>query len=201
MQSLFRDELGDWRVCLLTPFGARVHAPWALAIEARLQSSLGVDVKPLWSDDGIVLSSRPHGETNAIVELLTKAIAEINTDNTDFADKLFQQSDRMEQITQLEDIRSIKGQKMLPKNGIAGLAANLLEQGQTLALVGDQFGALVELSDAVGEEDRIVGEHEQLRAGRAQRGGIERMAVDDRSDIRSGPVDLGVHDRLEVVVG
>jgi ATP-dependent Lhr-like helicase len=51
----FRDELGDWRVCLLTPFGARVHAPWALAIEARLQSSLGVDVKPLWSDDGIVL--------------------------------------------------------------------------------------------------------------------------------------------------
>ena len=51
----FRDELGDWRVCLLTPFGARVHAPWALAIEARLQSTLGVDVKPLWSDDGIVL--------------------------------------------------------------------------------------------------------------------------------------------------
>ncbi len=51
----FRDELGDWRVCLLTPFGARVHAPWALAIEARLQASLGVDVKPLWSDDGIVL--------------------------------------------------------------------------------------------------------------------------------------------------
>jgi len=51
----FRDELGDWRICLLTPFGARVHAPWALAIEARLQSSLGVDVKPLWSDDGIVL--------------------------------------------------------------------------------------------------------------------------------------------------
>ncbi|MEX1343449.1 MAG: DEAD/DEAH box helicase [Candidatus Limnocylindrales bacterium] len=51
----FRDELGDWRVCLLTPFGARVHAPWALAIEARLQASVGVDVKPLWSDDGIVL--------------------------------------------------------------------------------------------------------------------------------------------------
>ncbi len=51
----FRDELGDWRVCLLTPFGARVHAPWALAIESRLRASLEVDVKPLWSDDGIVL--------------------------------------------------------------------------------------------------------------------------------------------------
>ena len=37
----FRDELGDWRICLLTPFGARVHAPWALAIEARLRETPG----------------------------------------------------------------------------------------------------------------------------------------------------------------
>ena len=51
----FRDELGDWRVCLLSPFGGRVHAPWALAIEARLRDALGVEVRALWSDDGIVL--------------------------------------------------------------------------------------------------------------------------------------------------
>ena len=51
----FRDELGDWRICLLTPFGARVHAPWALAIEARLRERLGLDVQPIWSDDGIVI--------------------------------------------------------------------------------------------------------------------------------------------------
>ncbi len=51
----FRDELGDWRICLLTPFGARVHAPWALAIEARLRETLGVEVQPIWSDDGIVV--------------------------------------------------------------------------------------------------------------------------------------------------
>ena len=51
----FRDELGDWRVCLLTPFGARVHAPWALAIEARLREQLGLEVQPIWSDDGIVV--------------------------------------------------------------------------------------------------------------------------------------------------
>jgi ATP-dependent helicase Lhr and Lhr-like helicase len=51
----FRDELGDWRICLLTPFGARVHAPWALAIEARLRDKLGLDVQPIWSDDGIVI--------------------------------------------------------------------------------------------------------------------------------------------------
>ena len=51
----FRDELGDWRICLLTPFGARVHAPWALAIEARLRETLGLEVQPMWSDDGIVI--------------------------------------------------------------------------------------------------------------------------------------------------
>ncbi len=51
----FRDEVGDWRVCLLTPFGGRVHAPLALALEARLQEKLGVDVRALWTDDGIAL--------------------------------------------------------------------------------------------------------------------------------------------------
>src|SRR5256885_7389590 len=39
----FRDEIGDWRVCIHTPFGGRVHAPLALALEARLQEKLGVD--------------------------------------------------------------------------------------------------------------------------------------------------------------
>ena len=37
----FRDEIGDWRVCILTPFGGRVHAPWAMALAARLRDSLG----------------------------------------------------------------------------------------------------------------------------------------------------------------
>jgi ATP-dependent helicase Lhr and Lhr-like helicase len=49
----FRDEIGDWRVCILTPFGARVHAPWAMAVGARLRDSLGMDVQSIWSDDGI----------------------------------------------------------------------------------------------------------------------------------------------------
>jgi ATP-dependent Lhr-like helicase len=51
----FRDELGDWRVCILSPFGARVHAPWALALQARLGQSSGFPVQTMWSDDGIVL--------------------------------------------------------------------------------------------------------------------------------------------------
>ncbi|HKV88561.1 MAG TPA: DEAD/DEAH box helicase, partial [Candidatus Dormibacteraeota bacterium] len=51
----FRDEVGDWRVCLHTPFGGRVHAPLAFALEAKLHESLGVDARALWTDDGIAL--------------------------------------------------------------------------------------------------------------------------------------------------
>ena len=57
----FRDELGDWRVCLLTPFGGRVHAPWSLALEARLGARLGTAVQTIWSDDGIAIRL-PEGE-------------------------------------------------------------------------------------------------------------------------------------------
>ena len=51
----FRDEIGDWRVCILSPFGGRVHAPWSMALRARLRDALGLDVQSLWSDDGIAL--------------------------------------------------------------------------------------------------------------------------------------------------
>jgi ATP-dependent helicase Lhr and Lhr-like helicase len=51
----FRDEIGDWRVCILTPFGSRVHAPWAMAIAARLRESQGIEAQSIWSDDGIAL--------------------------------------------------------------------------------------------------------------------------------------------------
>ncbi len=57
----FRDELGDWRLCLLTPFGGRVHAPWSLALEARLGDHLGAPVQTIWSDDGIAIRL-PEGE-------------------------------------------------------------------------------------------------------------------------------------------
>jgi ATP-dependent helicase Lhr and Lhr-like helicase len=52
----FRDELGDWRVCILTPFGSRVHAPWAIALRAIVSDRVGYEVQTVWSDDGIVLT-------------------------------------------------------------------------------------------------------------------------------------------------
>ncbi|MYS87145.1 ATP-dependent helicase [Embleya scabrispora] len=62
----FRDELGDWRVVVHSPFGAQVHAPWALAISARLRERTGLDVQTMHGDDGIVLrlpdSGLPFGD-------------------------------------------------------------------------------------------------------------------------------------------
>ncbi len=51
----FRDEIGDWRVCILSPFGAQVHAPWGMALRAQLAQSWGADVEMMWADDGIVI--------------------------------------------------------------------------------------------------------------------------------------------------
>ena len=51
----FRDELGDWRICILSPFGSRVHAPWALAIEVALGEKAGFEIQTMYTDDGIVL--------------------------------------------------------------------------------------------------------------------------------------------------
>ena len=51
----FRDELGDWRLVVHSPFGALVNAPWALAIAARLRERYGLEVSSMHSDDGIVL--------------------------------------------------------------------------------------------------------------------------------------------------
>ena len=50
-----RDELGDWRVCVLSPFGGRVHAPWAMAVVERARAETGLDVETMWTDDGFVV--------------------------------------------------------------------------------------------------------------------------------------------------
>jgi ATP-dependent helicase Lhr and Lhr-like helicase len=58
----FRDELGDWRIVVHSPYGALVHAPWALAMAARLRERYGVDAQAVHSDDGIVLRIPDTGE-------------------------------------------------------------------------------------------------------------------------------------------
>ncbi|HZO08836.1 MAG TPA: helicase-related protein, partial [Myxococcota bacterium] len=51
----FRDEIGDWRLCILSPFGGRVHSAWALALSARIRDEHGLESDAIWSDDGIIV--------------------------------------------------------------------------------------------------------------------------------------------------
>ena len=51
----FRDELGDWRLAVHSPFGAQVHAPWALAAAARVREQTGIDAQVMHSDDGLMM--------------------------------------------------------------------------------------------------------------------------------------------------
>jgi ATP-dependent Lhr-like helicase len=65
-----RDELGYWRVCVLTPFGSRVHAPWAMAATAKLRAGNGQEVETMWSEDGFVLRFPETEEAPAIDSIL-----------------------------------------------------------------------------------------------------------------------------------
>jgi ATP-dependent Lhr-like helicase len=66
----FRDEIGDWRICIHSPFGTPVHAPWAIAIENRLNERLGIPVETMYGDDGIVLRLPEAVDRVPVEELL-----------------------------------------------------------------------------------------------------------------------------------
>jgi ATP-dependent helicase Lhr and Lhr-like helicase len=51
----FRDEIGDWRLCVLSPWGGRVHAAWGLALSAKIRDERELEADAIWSDDGIVV--------------------------------------------------------------------------------------------------------------------------------------------------
>ena len=51
----FRDEIGDWRLCVLSPYGARVHAAWGLALSARIRERFDLEADAIWSDDGSIV--------------------------------------------------------------------------------------------------------------------------------------------------
>jgi ATP-dependent Lhr-like helicase len=69
-----RDELGDWRVCVLTPLGSRVHAPWAMAAAAKLKAA-GMDAETMWSEDGFVLRF-PEADAAPDTDILLMSPAE-----------------------------------------------------------------------------------------------------------------------------
>jgi len=72
----FLDEVGDWRIVILSPFGARVHAPWATAVAARLREETPGEVDLLWCDDGIVFRL-PESDAPPPAELFFPAPDEV----------------------------------------------------------------------------------------------------------------------------
>ena len=74
--EIVRDELGDRRICVLTPFGNRVHAPWCMAVDAKIRAERGWEVESLWSDDGFVVRL-PGNEEPIDTSLLLPSPAEL----------------------------------------------------------------------------------------------------------------------------
>jgi ATP-dependent Lhr-like helicase len=83
----FRDEIGDWRLCVLSPYGGRVHAAWALAISARIREELGLEADAISSDDGIIVhlpdaDEAINGSEIALIdpeELEDRVVAELSS--------------------------------------------------------------------------------------------------------------------------
>jgi len=74
----YRDELGDLRLCVMTPLGGRVHAPWCLAAVAKLRARLGYDPESMWTDDGFVIRL-PESETVLEPDVLLPAPEEVES--------------------------------------------------------------------------------------------------------------------------
>ena len=72
------DELGDWRVCLLSPLGSRIHAPWAMAVTAAIRNRTGMDVEVMWGDEGFVVRF-PEVEHPPDPQLLLPDVDEVET--------------------------------------------------------------------------------------------------------------------------
>jgi ATP-dependent Lhr-like helicase len=79
----FRDELGDWRVILHSPYGLRVHGPLALAVARRLRERYGIDEKPTASDDGIIVRLPDTEDAPPGAELFVFDVDEIDPIVTD----------------------------------------------------------------------------------------------------------------------
>ena len=73
MIESFLDEVGDWRVAILTPFGSRVHAPWAMAVMSKLQDEHEDEVDMVWTDDGIMFRMVNRDNPPSLDVLLPKA--------------------------------------------------------------------------------------------------------------------------------
>ena len=170
----FRDELGDWRLVILSPFGGRVHAPLTLAIETRLRERLGIEAQTIWSDDGIAVRL-PEGEGDGDA----RRLAEIEA-------LLFPAADEVEDLV-VEAVggsalfasrfRENAGRALLLPRRRPGARTPLWQQRQRAAdllQVASRYGSFPILVETYRE---CLSDVFDLDALRALLGGIERREI------------------------
>ncbi|HXG26400.1 MAG TPA: DEAD/DEAH box helicase, partial [Candidatus Binatia bacterium] len=170
----FRDELGDWRLTVLSPFGGRVHAPLTLAIEARLRDRLGIEAQTIWSDDGIAVRL-PEGEGDGDA----RRLAEIES-------LLFPSADEVEDLV-VEAVggsalfasrfRENAGRALLLPRRRPGARTPLWQQRQRAAdllQVASRYGAFPILVETYRE---VLSDVFDLEALREILAGIERREI------------------------
>jgi ATP-dependent helicase Lhr and Lhr-like helicase len=170
----FRDELGDWRLVILSPYGGRVHAPLTLAIESRLRERLGIEAQTIWSDDGIAVRL-PEGEGDGDA----RRLAEIEA-------LLFPNADEVEDLV-VEAVggsalfasrfRENAGRALLLPRRRPGARTPLWQQRQRAAdllQVASRYGSFPILVETYRE---VLSDVFDLDALREVLGGIERREI------------------------
>jgi len=138
------DEMGDRRVCVLTPFGRPIHAPWCMAVTAKLRADRGLEVESLWSDDGFVVRV-PDSDENIRSEDLLPTPAE-------FKDLVLRQLGSTSLFA--AKFREAAGRALLLPRRRAGMRAPLWQQRKRAAdllAVAAQFSTFPILLEAYRE--------------------------------------------------
>ena len=147
--EICRDEMGDRRVCVLTPFGSPVHAPWCMAVTAKLRAERGFEIESMWSDDGFVLRV-PDSDENIRSEELLPTPAE-------FKDLVLRQVGSTSLFA--AKFREAAGRALLLPKRRPGLRAPLWQQrkrASDLLAVASQFSSFPMLLEAYRECIRDV---------------------------------------------
>ena len=160
-----RDEMGDRRVCVLTPFGSAVHAPWCMAVASKLRAERGLEVETMWSNDGFVLRVPDSDEVLSAEDLLPSPV--------EVKDLVLRQLGSTSLFA--AKFREAAGRALLLPRRRPGLRAPLVAAAQALSGSVGGGGALSLVSDSAGSLPRVhprcfrsagAGFHSEWRAAR-----------------------------------
>ncbi len=160
-----RDEMGDRRVCVLTPFGSAVHAPWCMAVASKLRAERGLEVETMWSNDGFVLRVPDSDEVLSAEDLLPSPV--------EVKDLVLRQLGSTSLFA--AKFREAAGRALLLPRRRPGLRAPLVAAAQALSGSVGGGGALSLVPDSAGSLPRVhsrcfrsagAGFHSEWRAAR-----------------------------------